>query len=489
MAELKAGVAKVTITPPVGIPILGHLYPDRISHGIHDDIWAKVLVLEQNSLQVAIVAMDLCWPMPENDYVKIRDAIEQATGIEAKNIMVSSTHNHQGPVFDPHPIFNMPLPKQRKIIRPWTDSLPARVAEAAVRAKSQMKSARVSFGTTPITGLAYNRRKHIPEGVASLINVDSKHNKFYFGDTPDMPDCIRQQYISWGMPPEEAYQKAPLGLPDGPIDPDLNVIHITDSDGNTIATVVNYACHAVSCSPPVPNLISAGFPGFMASLVEEDKGGVCLFFYGAGADIRPYRSSAKGFEEAQRVGFVLATGVVKAIRESEQIDNPTLKVQSQIAQVPLKEYPPREESEKLIEKMTKELEKAKAEGKYSEAKKLYDEIEAARYPLLLGEWDGREKWINQKGNAPLEVQAIALGDALILSLPNEVDVSVGMEIKQNLWTNKVLLATLTNGCWMYLIKKHEYEEGGYEAAGARLAPGAGEQMLQTAKQVADDLKK
>ena len=489
MSGLRAGAGRQRITPPVGIPLFSHLNPERMSEGVHDDLWAKVLVLEDGSLRAALVGLDLVWPMPENDYVKIRAAVTEATGIDGENIMVSCTHSHQGPVFDPHLIFNMSLRKQREVIDPWVESLPKMVAEAAKKATACTKEAKVSFGRTPITGLCYNRGKQIPEGIAPLINVDNTLNKFYFGDTPDMPRCIREQYVNWGMSPEEAAERAPLGLPDGPIDPDLDVIHITDKEGKTISVVVNFACHAVSCSPPVPRLISAGFPGFMASLVEEEVGGECLFTFGAGGDIRPYRSSARGFEEAQRVGFVLATGVMQAIRQAETVEKPELRVESETVQVASREYPSREESVRMVEEKRKLLAEAKADGRVGDAKRLNDEIDAIEYPLgRCGKWVGREDWMDRTGNIPLEVQAISIGGAVLLSLPNEVNVSIGLQIKEASWTKRLMLVTLANGAWMYLVKKAEYEEGRYEAAGCQLAPGAAEKLIATGLNLLERLK-
>lgn len=490
MDELKAAIGKEKITPPVGIPLFSHLSPDRICEGVHDDLWARVLVLQQGDLQIALVSMDLAWPLPENDYLKVREAIQQATPLQAENIMVSCTHNHQGPAFDPHRVYDMPIVKQQQIIYPWVQFLINRIVEAAKKALTDLKPARVSFAKTLITGLCYNREKQIPDGITPLVNVNNNtHGRFYFGDTPDMPDCIRQQYVHWGMPPEQAYERIPLGLPNGPIDPDLSVVHITDEQDKSIAIIANYGCHPVCCSPPVPRLISAGFPGVMAELLREETGGECIFTFGAGGDIRPYRSSGKGFEEAQRVGFVLATGVMEAIRNAKQVENPAIKITSGTVPVPLREYPPREEALKMVEQKRKAFEQACSEGRYRDAMKLENEIAMLEYPLkMCGSWVGRKGWMERKGTAPLEVQVIAIGDIILLSLPNEVNVSIGLEIKQASWTDKLLLLTLTNGEWMYLVKKEEFEQGRYEAIGSMLAPGAAEKIIETANQLIQETK-
>jgi len=470
---LRAGVGKVRITPPAGIPLLGHLY--RVSEGIHDDLWAKVLAIEDDRV-AAVVALDLCWPMPEGDYVKIRDAIERSTGIKGENVMVSCTHTHSGPAFEARPEFGIPLKRQRELIEPWVEELPDRIAEAAEAAMENMRETKVSYGKTVMTGISYNRRKKIPEGVASLINVGASH-RYYYGDTSEMPRSIMEQYIHWGMPPEKAEEYAPLGIPDGPIDPDLSVLCFED-----VAVLINFACHAVACSPPVPNLISAGFPGFAAEFVEQATGLLCLYTAGTGGDIRPYRSKPRGFEEAERIGLVLASGVLKALGERKPVENPSLKVVSEFVEVPLREYPPRDEAERLLKEMQTQFERARREGRYRDAKRLLDRINALDFALGFG------GWIDQKGKVKLELQAISLGDVVLLSIPNEVNVSIGLELKEKSWTDKLLILTLTNGCYMYLLRKEEYEEGGYEEAACRLAPGSGEMVIEAALKLLERMR-
>jgi hypothetical protein len=465
---MRIGIGRERITPPAGIPFLGHSY--RVSEGIHDDLWAKVMVFEGDGEEAAVVAMDLCWPMPEGDYVKIRDAIQEATGIKGEKVMVSCTHSHSGPEFTPRPEFNIPIKRQRELIEPWVEELPLRVAEAARKAVEGMRRGTIRFGRELMTGISYNRRKRTPYGVVSLIC-----------DTDDMPERVREQFIRWGMPREEAEERVPLGIPDGPIDPDLDVIWAEDDEGRAFAILVNFACHAVACGPPVPYLISAGFPGFTAKFVEEATGGICLYTAGAGGDIRPYRSRPRGFEEAQRIGLVLASGVLRAMREGQRIEG-RLRVVSERVEIELREYPPRDEAERLLEQKRRLLEEASREGRFHEAKRLYDEIRQLDFALVFG------GWIDQRGTVSLELQAISIGDIVLLGIPNEVNVSLGLELKRRAWTDKLVVLTLTNGCYMYLLKRKEYDEGGYEVAACRLAPGSGERVLEAALRLVERLK-
>jgi len=61
--RLKAGTAKVDITPPVGQPMGGFLARlkknNEACEGIHDRLFARVVVLDDGDTSVAIVTMDL----------------------------------------------------------------------------------------------------------------------------------------------------------------------------------------------------------------------------------------------------------------------------------------------------------------------------------------------------------------------------------------------------------------------------------------------
>jgi hypothetical protein len=55
---LQVGAAASVITPPVGTPMSGY-YFERAAEGVHDDIFAKALVLDRGGTRVALVSLDL----------------------------------------------------------------------------------------------------------------------------------------------------------------------------------------------------------------------------------------------------------------------------------------------------------------------------------------------------------------------------------------------------------------------------------------------
>ena len=67
----------------------------RAATGVHDDVWARVITFEQGDVSYAIVSYDLVGFF-HPDVVQLRlDA--KAAGLDFDHIMVSSTHQHEGP--------------------------------------------------------------------------------------------------------------------------------------------------------------------------------------------------------------------------------------------------------------------------------------------------------------------------------------------------------------------------------------------------------
>jgi len=96
--------------------------------------------------------------------------------------------------------------------------------------------------------------------------------------------------------------------------------------------------------------------------------------------------------------------------------------------------------------------------------------------------------VGQGEKVKAEVQAVRLGDISMVTLPGEVNVGIGLAIKQKASTDKFFLITLANGMLFYIISREEYDEGGYEAATCRLAPGAGERVVEVASGLVEKLE-
>ena len=78
---LKAGVARVDITPPLGLTMYGYGGRKAGATGVRDPLMARVLVLEAGETRVAFVGLDLGEP-PALDWVKrLRANASKSSGI------------------------------------------------------------------------------------------------------------------------------------------------------------------------------------------------------------------------------------------------------------------------------------------------------------------------------------------------------------------------------------------------------------------------
>ena len=78
-ASLRGGCAKVNITPPLGIPLIGSY--GKPSDDIIEELYAKALVLNDGRTTIAIVSVDLLYVPLEEVTNPIREIIEEEIGI------------------------------------------------------------------------------------------------------------------------------------------------------------------------------------------------------------------------------------------------------------------------------------------------------------------------------------------------------------------------------------------------------------------------
>lgn len=67
----------------------------RAAQGVHDDVWSRVLVVKKGDLSFGMVVLDLVGFF-HDDIVRIRLAAQEA-GLDLDQIVVSTTHTHEGP--------------------------------------------------------------------------------------------------------------------------------------------------------------------------------------------------------------------------------------------------------------------------------------------------------------------------------------------------------------------------------------------------------
>jgi len=251
-AALKAGVAKVDITPPVGQRMWGFAARGGPATGTLDPLLARVLVLEVGGKRLALVALDLGRPFGPASLEHLREETKKSSGISY--VLTVASHTHSGPVIkDEYSPGSTP---------PWESITIENIVRAIDAAHEQAVDACIGAGYG-IAHIGHNRRRVNPDGTVTWLGRNTTMS------------------------------------PTSPVDPTVSVLRVDTLEGRPLAILVNYACHPVIFGPD--NLkFSADFPGAMAKTVEQALGGqaICFFLQGAAGNINPYHAVTPLQEDA-----------------------------------------------------------------------------------------------------------------------------------------------------------------------------------------------
>ncbi|HEV2122910.1 MAG TPA: hypothetical protein VGW38_09060, partial [Chloroflexota bacterium] len=153
---LTAGVAKVCITPPVGVWQGGFGGRSRPCEGIHDDLHARALVLGNPEPQAAIVSLDVVG-LTHEVADRARRLAEAATGIPAEKIALCTSHTHGGPA-----IYGL-VGYQPEPDPEYLGVLERYVAGAVTAAARELAPVSVRLGRSRAS-FTVNRRRRNPDG-------------------------------------------------------------------------------------------------------------------------------------------------------------------------------------------------------------------------------------------------------------------------------------------------------------------------------------
>ncbi len=143
MAHLKAGVGRSAITPRVGTALIGYFNRPGLSTGIHDDLNARAIVLDDGNTAFALCSVELCWLAGANVQAA-RSAATARCALKPENIFIFATHTHSGPA-----------PQNEA---DWDQPLPDLIADAIVQAYESRVDARLAAGFGQLFGYNINRR-------------------------------------------------------------------------------------------------------------------------------------------------------------------------------------------------------------------------------------------------------------------------------------------------------------------------------------------
>ena len=417
---LRAGSAKVNITPPVGVKLIGS--KGYSSDSILDDLYVKSLVLSDGDTTLAIVSLDLLYSPLEDITGPVRDIVREKIGIPAQNVLVCATHTHSGPeVFRRSKLLPEKQANVDDINQAYLGSLINKIAGSVSIAYNNMQDVKIGAAKGDLPEIIFNRRPKKPDG------------KVEMAFTLPVEVTATRKIVTDG----ESNVKVTFTVPDkelefGPVDPEVSVLRVEDIDGGIVASLVNFGCHPVSIYPHLSTAISADYPAYTTKVVEDMEGGICLYALGLAGNIVPIQ---RGVEPRKQIGKAIGGEALRKMQFVGTSGDVTLKA------------------------LKKEVRFTKKKPSSSEEAKDGDTTEYIT----------------------TEIQVLRLGDIYILGLPGEVLVEVGLEIKRRAGLEKLFVISICNDSIGYVCHERAYEEGGYESGtGTNLAKGAGEIMVSEA---------
>lgn len=290
---LTAGTARSVITPPVGVELSGYAGRPGPSTGIHDNIYAKALVIDDGSTRVGILTLDiLALSIPQAR--KVRELAAEKSGIRPENILAACSHTHSAPAVQRLRCCGTPDEGYVE----WMMHTAADTLGEAVK-----KTEPVSLlSATGHSGLGFNRS----------TMIDGKIN------------------------------------PDGPVDHSLGVLILKSSDGIK-AILYNYACHNVVLGQN-NTLLSGDWAGNVSQKIEDATGADAFFLQGCCGDINPIIRG--GFEEVEEVGAMVASEALKSLLTAKPADG-AISVRIKTLKLPVNPPPSIEDLEKIASEAAK----------------------------------------------------------------------------------------------------------------------------------------
>jgi len=422
-APFRAGAAKSNITPPLGEPIIGGFHPFPAAH-VHDELWAKCLVLESGTSRVALVVCDLLG-LARGLSDEARRLVQQETGLPASHVLVSATHTHSA-CSALGGRYNLSAE-----LNPYQQFVARRVADAVRCAVNNLEPAKIGWTTAEVPQHVFCRRWFLKPGTMPANP---------FGNTNDLVK----------MNPARASKD--LVRPAGPTDPQVAILGVQSREGRPLALFANYSLHYVGGVRGAD--ISADYYGMFDARMRELLGAerqspqfLAIMSNGTIGNINNVnyavpRPKKQPYEQIRLVADQCAQAVCEQYKKLVWHDRVPLGMRQR-------------ELELAVRKPTP--------AQLEHAKKLLSEPERPdRFPHERSYAQNALLLHNSPETVRVILQAVRIGELGIGAIPFEVFSEIGLELKARSPLKPSFTMELANGGYGYLPTPEQHKLGGYE---------------------------
>ena len=157
LSNVKVGVGRKCITPPMGTAMSGYFRP-RFSSGVLDDIYVTAVAFDDGKNRAMIISLDLCGLKNQEYQDKYKRMVSESCGISFDAIITNCSHTHTGPIVG----YDKSSETESNPI--YDELLGEYIRDAAVMACNDLKDARFFVSKGEVKNLAFVRLFRMKDG-------------------------------------------------------------------------------------------------------------------------------------------------------------------------------------------------------------------------------------------------------------------------------------------------------------------------------------
>lgn len=250
---LRAGIAKINITPEWPVQLSGYASRTNLSQGVHDPLTGRALAFEDQGQRLVLVSVENVG-FYNGTAEPLRQAILEACQLAPSELFLCATHTHSAPTL----MFDDDRGRSNNVA--YTRQLRSQLVELVQEALRRLAPARVGSGSGS-SPVGVNRRQ--------VVSDASGTTRIVLGRNPAVLTDREVQVLKL----------------------------VSATSGKMEAAVFGYATHSTSLGPR-NYLVSGDIHGLAAQFLEKHLGDgfVAPAFAGASGDIDPWVRILPGFK-------------------------------------------------------------------------------------------------------------------------------------------------------------------------------------------------
>jgi len=423
---LKAGYAKVDVTPTYPVPLRGYGNTHkRIHNHVLDPIYGICVAVSDGEETLLLYHLDLTG-FPDDCVSFCKNEIEKRYGISGKNVLFNSTHTHSAPDL------NSPL----ESIQTYTKEINEKLIALAAPAMEDLAEAEIQIGSGQVIGWNFVRRYLLSDGS-------------YGGD--NFGDFVNNTILAHETEADHTMQ----------------AIRLVRKEKKDIV-MVNWQAHPHRTGGATKLDLSSDLIEHFRNTVEEEHGVLFAFYQGCGGNINSHSRIPEEIisMEYVDVGKGLAAGLSPILKNMRPVKSG--KIRSTITTF----------TGPINHSMDDRLEDAE------KVKALWEEQGrdvATVYARSLGfnsvyHANAVIRRVRMPETHSYQIGAVSFGDVCIAWAPNELFDTTGIYLKATSPFEMTFVCGYTNGGNGYMPTIKAFAHGGYGCDTCRFPAGVTEKL-------------